>query len=113
MKLAYSILYSRDADAAARFYVGLLGLRVLDASPEFVSLALPNCILGIKRSAEPREIPGSQTIILAVDDIEGVYARLMGQATVTTPLNAADWGRNFAIADPDGNKVEFVDAAAV
>lgn len=112
MKLAYTIFYSRDPVAAASFYTDLLGVHALDVSPDFASLGLSNCVLGIKRSSEPREVPGAQTIIFEIDDIDGEYERLKDKAVIVTPLNAADWGKNFALSDPDGNKVEFVAAGS-
>lgn len=112
MKLAYTIFYSRDPVAAASFYNDLLGVQTLDIAPDFVSLSLSNCILGIKLSSEPREVPGAQTIIFEVDDIDGEYERLKDKAAIATPLNAAAWGKNFALSDPDGNKIEFVAAGS-
>lgn len=110
MKLAYAILYTADLNRAVSYYRESLDLRVIEISDAFASLSLDNCILGIKVSSEPREVPGAQTVILSSAKIQALYERVLGSGgDLVTPMNNAEWGRNFAIADPDGNKVEFVE----
>jgi catechol 2,3-dioxygenase-like lactoylglutathione lyase family enzyme len=55
---------------------------------------------------------GSFSIVLIVADARLAHDELRRRgATVTTPLTAPDWGSYFAVADPDGVELYFVEQA--
>ena len=65
--------------------------------------------LGIKKASEEREAPGSQTIFLATDDAKAEYARALAKnLKIYKELVVVDWGIEFSLLDPDGNKVEYL-----
>jgi uncharacterized glyoxalase superfamily protein PhnB len=75
-----------------------------------VSFIFPNgAKLGIKKADAEREIPGAQTVIIRVDDVEDLYESLLTKVEIYKDLTEQDWGTNFAILDSDKNKVEFVE----
>jgi catechol 2,3-dioxygenase-like lactoylglutathione lyase family enzyme len=110
MKIAYVVFYSADLPRAVEFYKRVFQLRVVEDTPNFVGLELEGGLLGIKARSEPREIPGSQTLIVGCRNLEEQYARCSREAVnICKELTTEAWGRNFAILDPDGNKVELMD----
>lgn len=65
-------------------------------------------LLGIKVVEIPREIPGHQTIIIEVIDVEKLYSELKSKnVTMFSEISSDDWGKNFSILDPDLNRIEF------
>lgn len=109
MKITYAIFYTQNIEVIKSFYAETLELNLASENDNFISFQLDNAILGIKLAEEEREIPGSQTVILSTDDVTTAYEQ-MKAASVEIYKEPSDegWGLNFAILDPDGNKVEFV-----
>lgn len=109
MKIAYAILYTSEIDRAVRFYRMLLNEEPRSYDERFAEFQIGEALLGLKKSAEQREIPGHQTVILECRDIETVYKLCAAEnIPIAKTLSTESWGRNFAILDPDTNKVEFV-----
>lgn len=108
MKLLYGIFYTRDIQRITDFYRDVLKFEFAFGSEKFAAFEIGNALLGIKISEHEREIPGHQTIIVEVDDVEELYqsCKSMG-VKIYKELSSEDWGDNFAILDPDDNKVEF------
>lgn len=111
MKLDSAVFYTHDIEAVARFYTEVLGLKEeYRQDDKYISFIFPNeARLGIKKALEEREVPGKQTVFIEVEDIREVYDHFKKEGvTFLKDLVEQDWGANFSIADPDSNKVQFV-----
>lgn len=112
MELESAVFYTNDLSRVVEFYRDLIGLSV-DYIQEgrFASFIFDNKVkLGIKQKKEEREVPGSQAIFIAVDNIDEKYSEIKSKnIPIHKVLTVQDWGTNFAVLDPDGNKVEFVE----
>jgi len=113
MKLDSAVFYSNDIKKAVSFYKDILGFVVeYQQGDKYVSFIFPNgAKLGIKKKDKERESPGAQTVIISMESgIEGWYELLQQKnVPIYKELVVQDWGKNFAILDPDKNKVEFVE----
>lgn len=111
MKLQSAIFYSSDLGKVISFYKNIIGLEV-DYIQEgiFASFNFENGKLGIKQAKEEREVPGHQTIFIEVKNIRETYKELKDKnVKILKELTEQDWGTNFSIADPDNNKLQFVE----
>lgn len=111
MKLDSAVLYTNDVQKVVEFYGDVLGLEIdYREGGKYVQFKFSNGVgLGIKKAVEVREIPGSQTIFLVSEDIEGYYKRMKeAKVTFVKKLSSESWGKRFSIYDPDKNKVEFI-----
>ncbi len=108
MKLTYVIFYTNDLQRIKEFYREKVGLELSFGDDKFIAFKIGDALFGIKKATDAREIPGSQTIIISTPNVESFHSKLteMGVA-LYKELTEEAWGRNFAILDPDGNKVEF------
>jgi predicted enzyme related to lactoylglutathione lyase len=110
MKLDSAVFYSNDINKAIDFYKNFIGLEIdYIQEGKYASFNFENAKFGIKQRKEEREVPGSQTIFIQADDIEKLYSsfREKGASFYKEIINE-DWGKNFSMLDPDGNKVQFV-----
>lgn len=108
MKLAYAIFYSLNLDRVRSFYERDLGLSFAFGDDTFIAFHIGDALLGIKKSEIAREIPGHQTVIFLVSDVDAWYKKAEEKGyTIFSSLQDEEWGRNFSILDPDGNRVEF------
>lgn len=108
MKLAYGIFYTNDISRISDFYQNILGLQKAFGDDRFVAFSIGDALLGIKVVEIPREIPGHQTIIVEVEDVDKLYESLRQKGvSVDKEISDEEWGRNFSILDLDLNKVEF------
>jgi len=110
LRIQYAILYTSDIARVRSFYSALLKAQPVEDLDHFIGFALEGPMLGIKLSSELREQPGCQTVIISCgnademrDECVAIGARIVHDITVE------EWGKNFSILDPDGNKVEFVE----
>jgi predicted enzyme related to lactoylglutathione lyase len=111
MKLDSAVLYTNNIQKVVDFYHGILGLNIdYREGDKFVQFKFENEVgLAVKKQIEDREIPGSQTIFLASDDIERDYKKLKEAGVeFRKKLSTESWGKQFSIFDPDKNKVEFI-----
>lgn len=112
MNIDSAVFYSKDINRVVDFYQNVIGLELeYQQSDTYVSFLFANNVrLGIKRAIEEREVSGAQTVFIAVDDIETLYARLQKEnAEIIKELQHTEsFGLNFSILDPDKNKVQFV-----
>lgn len=110
MKISYAILYTNDLEKTVSFYKDLVGLELESHDQgRFASFKLENGSLGIKQKKEEREIPGHQSVIVSTTNIEDLYHQYKNKDVFWyKELTKEEWGTNFAILDPDGNKIEFV-----
>lgn len=113
MNLDTSIFYTADIPNVVRFYKDILGLHLEGQNGDYyASFLFPNgAKLGIKKADKERETPGAQTIILSIESgIEELYKDVRTKSIpIYKELTTQEWGKNFAILDPDKNKVEFVE----
>jgi predicted enzyme related to lactoylglutathione lyase len=112
MNLDSAVFYSNDIALVTKFYQTVLGFTLEYRQDDtFVSFIFPNGVrLGIKKKVEEREVPGAQTVFIAVDqDVQKLYEKLSAQGVeIYKKLTNQAWGLNFSILDPDKNKVQFV-----
>ncbi len=105
------VFYTNDIDAVLDFYTNQIGLKLeYWSGDKYASFLFDNGIkLGLKKATEKREIPGSQTFILAVEDAKTEYAKAQEKGlNIYKKLVEEEWAIEFSVLDPDGNKVEFV-----
>lgn len=108
MNLAYGIFYTNNLERIISFYRDKIGLEVLSQDERFVTFRIGSGFLGIKVQELDREVPGHQTVIIEVDQVEVTYRLAQeNEWGIFSPLVTESWGRNFSILDPDGNRVEF------
>ncbi|HET7279447.1 MAG TPA: VOC family protein [Dermatophilaceae bacterium] len=116
-------LYTRDIEAALRFYRDLLGFAETfrtptEGIPEHVELRLDGFTLGLgtveaaKRVHGVEAAPGSPAMVLVVwtDDVDDAYGNLVaaGVSVLQAPHDTGNNNRNALLRDPDGNLVEIV-----
>jgi lactoylglutathione lyase len=116
-------LYTRDIEAALRFYRDLLGFAETfrtptEGIPEHVELRLEGFTLGLgtveaaKRVHGVEAAPGSPAMVLVVwtDDVDDAYGNLAaaGVSVLQAPHDTGNNNRNALLRDPDGNLVEIV-----
>ena len=112
MKLDSAVLYTNDLEKAVGFYRDFLGLKVSYITEgKYAEFLFDNGVcLGIKKAREEREKPGAQTIFIVAEDIEEQYKHFKEVgANFYKELKEEAWGTEFAILDPDGNKIEFLE----
>lgn len=108
MKLAYGIFYTRDLARITDFYENVLGFQRAFGDEKFVAYTIGDALLGIKNAVEEREIPGHQTVLIEIDNVDELSASLKSKGvTFYREMRQQEWGRDFSILDPDQNKVEF------
>ena len=111
MNLDSAVFYTNDIDRIIDYYVSKLGLILEYTTPgRFVSFIFRNgARLSIKKVTEEREIPGAQSVFIAVTDIENLYNDIKSKGLeIRKELTYKDYGIEFDILDPDKNKVVFI-----
>jgi predicted enzyme related to lactoylglutathione lyase len=112
MDLDSAILYTNNINNIRKFYEEVVGLNLeYQDGDQYVSFVFPNgAKLGINKSIlTDREKPGGQTVFIRVSDMDvqkQKYEKL-GYGFYE-PYEEYDWGKYFAILDPDGNKIGFI-----
>jgi len=114
MNLDSAVLYSANILEVIPFYRDILGFKFEYQSERFVSFIFPNgARLGIKNQTNEREIPGHQTVFIAVTEIEQLFATLKAKSLdFATELTAYPWGKEFSVLDLDKNKTLFIERPA-
>ena len=118
-------LYTRDIEAALRFYRDLLGgeetfRTPAEGVPEHVELRLTDdgLILGLGTVEAAERVhgvsptPGAPAMVLVLwtADVDRTFAALSaaGAPVLQSPHDTGNNNRNALLRDPDGNLVEFV-----
>ena len=106
MRIHHVALRTRDVARLERFYVGLLGLKVVrrDDARGSVWLDVEGAVVMIERAGpgEPSIDPRSlELVAFAVDDVEAWRARV--------PSVEAETGHTLYFRDPDGRRVAVSD----
>jgi catechol 2,3-dioxygenase-like lactoylglutathione lyase family enzyme len=100
-----------DIQRALAFYCDVLGFTVSLTNGDPVSFAvIRQGGAQLHLAAQPDKAGSSHAHIL-VDDLDGVYQRLLRAcATVRQSPQVQEWGlRDIVIADPDGNTFEIAE----
>lgn len=106
-----AIFYTNDIKRIRDFYENVVGLKFdYQDGDHFVSFIFPNgAKLGINKSVLEREKPGVQTIFIRTDDVKKEYEKYKKLGfEFYEPYKEYHWGTYFAILDPDGNKIGFI-----
>jgi len=103
--LAYLSLFVKDLPASKRFYVDLLGLKLLEDEAWGAALQAGS----VQIMLHPRENADEQHVELVFDvlDLDEAMseARASGLEILEEP-EKREWGdRDGAVADPDGNRI--------
>ena len=111
MNLDSAVFYVKDLNKSIEFFQGILGLEIeFQQGDNFVNFLFDNGVrLGLKKAAEQREIPGSQTIFVKTADAESDLNKFQVMGLPTSELVEFDWGKIFSVYDPDGNRIEFAE----
>ncbi len=118
---AYLVLIVSDLERALAFYTDVLGLRLghrsgpyaqLDTATTRIALFERQAMqqtLGFKLAPAAENAPAFE-IGFKVDDVDTVYAELIGRGVIpVTPPTDRPWGQRTAyLRDPDGNLIELV-----
>ncbi|WIG61863.1 MAG: hypothetical protein OJF49_004612 [Ktedonobacterales bacterium] len=106
-------LHVPDVAAARAFYTQKLGFAVEAEAPSFVQFAQSNgqgayLALGQETATTAKE----PELWWYVDDADATFAALVAQLVeVVTPPTDMPFGRTFAIKDPDGQILNFLQLA--
>jgi lactoylglutathione lyase len=115
-------LYTRDIEAALRFYRDLLGFvetfrAPAEGAPEHVELALNGFAIGLGTVEAAKRVhgvdaePGSPAMVLVIwtDNVDDAYRTLVtaGVPAVQPPHDVGS-NRTALLRDPDGNLVEII-----
>jgi catechol 2,3-dioxygenase-like lactoylglutathione lyase family enzyme len=116
-----TFVYTRDLEAATRFYEGALGLRLaLDQGACRIYHTAPGAFLGVCRSEGMGERAAEDApviLTLVTQDVDGWYARLVAQgvASVKPPQHNQQYNiYHCFLRDPEGYLIEiqrFLDPA--
>ena len=111
MRIESAVFYTSDIENGKNFYENKIGLKI-DSYQEgkFVSFLFENGVkLSIKKASEEREVPGKQTIFITADDIKSLFQKYKDVGfTFFKEYEETSWGSQFSVADPDNNKIVFV-----
>ena len=114
MHLDGPIFYTHDVNRAIRFYRDVIGLALDNRQGDrFVTFRFENNVkLGIKKASESREHPGAGTIMIRVHNTEQFHASFKSEhpELVRGDFEVRDFGKYFAIKDPDLNQIEFIES---
>lgn len=105
-RFGFALEYVTNIEAATRFYVDVLGLKVQRQHPVFVQFE--NFALASDESIGG----GTETeLYWLVDDAQAAFDSVAAKAEVAVPLRDLPFGKVFAIKDPEGHPQYFVQLA--
>ncbi len=99
--------YVTDIEAARRFYVDVLGLKVERSHPVFVQFNNHFAIASDASLSGTRE----PEVYWLVDNAEAAYEEFSHKAEIMHPLNAMPFGKVFGIKDPAGRPIFLLEFA--
>ncbi|GAA2891105.1 VOC family protein [Actinoplanes cyaneus] len=116
-------LYTRDIEAAVRFYRDLLGLTETfrtpaEGTPSHVEVRAGSFTIGLGTVDAASRVHGvdaepgrpAMALVFWAGDVDAEFARLTaaGVTAVKPPHDTGNNNRNALLRDPDGNLVEIV-----
>ncbi len=95
-RFGFAIEYVRDIEAARRFYIEVMGLRVEREHPSFVQF--DHFAIAADESMSGTDAPELHWL---VDDAEGAFRDMSGRSELHMPLQEMPFGKVFAVLDAD------------
>jgi predicted enzyme related to lactoylglutathione lyase len=105
-EFSFVLEYVTDIEAAKRFYVEVLGLKVERTSPVFVQLKH----LAIA-SDESMSGTRASEVYWTVENAEAAFKELSTKVEISMPLRQMPFGKVFAIKDPAGQPLYLIEFA--
>lgn len=105
-RFGFTIEYVTDVEAAKRFYVDVLGLRVEREHPVFVQF--DHFAIAGDESMSGTDDPEQYWL---VDDVEAAFRELSAGAAVTTPLKEMPFRKVFSVKNPAGRPCYLLEFA--
>lgn len=113
LSAAVPVIRILSIDQAKEFYLDYLGFQLdweyclEDGSPLYAIVRRGDLTLHLTEH-EGEAMPGS-TIVVPVEDIDTLYRELMAKARpyATHGLEPVEWGWQFQVTDPFGNRFRF------
>lgn len=96
-RFGFVVEYVKDIEAARRFYVDVMGLKIERYHPTFIQFDT----FAIT-SDEPLTGSGEPELYWLIDDAEATFGELSRITSVTLPLTQMPFGKMFGIEDPAG-----------
>lgn len=96
-KFGFVVEYVKDIEAAKRFYVEVLGLKVEREHPTFVQFET----FAIA-SDEPMGGEVTQEVFWLVENADKSFRSLSEKTEICLPLTEVPFGNVFGVRDPDG-----------
>jgi lactoylglutathione lyase len=108
------VLRSPDIDRATAFY-SRLGLEFTKhrhgSGPEHFSAELPGSVFELYQLSTDGVSTAGTRIGFQVPSVDAVLAALRDHPNaILTPARDSEWGRRAVVADPDGHRVELLEA---
>jgi catechol 2,3-dioxygenase-like lactoylglutathione lyase family enzyme len=110
MKLSNVIFYVADINRAVEFYQKI-GFKIVQNHDKYIDLETtdPEVHLSLRESNGDRQSPGKQACIFLTENVSGLYEKYkLLSIPLQNDLKTTNNGRTFAITDPDGNRLEFI-----
>ncbi|MDO6430862.1 VOC family protein [Flavitalea sp. BT771] len=102
-----------DLDRAIRFYTEKLDFK-LDFRYEdfYAGIVKDGCSVHLKLGESLQEKTTEDLdLVFSVNDVERIYGLLIDRAVdICQPLRDMPYGKEFYVADPDGNKLAFLNS---
>ncbi|MCW5911723.1 MAG: VOC family protein [Cyclobacteriaceae bacterium] len=102
-----------DIERSIAFYTEKLGFDIDFRYEDFyVGIIKDGCSIHLKCVEERKDRRSNEDldILFSVDGIEGVYEELLSKPVeIIQPLRVMPYGKEFYVADPDGNIIAFVE----
>jgi len=109
--LGFVLLFVSNPLKSSEYYQELFEIKPVEESPTFVMFALKNGVmLGLwsRHTAEPRveALPGASEICFPCSDVDALYeAWGKKRLVILQKPTDMDFGRTFALQDPDGHRI--------
>ena len=103
------LLRCTNLEATRRHYRDVLQFTVTDTAQSTLTVQLHDCILLFTEQDLWRQAPGcAGTFYLAMEDVEGYYAKVREHADIAWPLQDTAYGsREFGVRDCNGYYLAF------
>lgn len=102
-----------NIERAIRFYVEQLGFAVAFRYEDFYAgLENNGNVIHLKTTEHPVKRKGYDDLdlIFTVEDLQGLFEAISKrEITIVQPLREMPYGKEFYIADPDGNVIAFME----
>lgn len=117
-RLNLVVLRVADVEQSARFY-RTLGLsfekHAHGGGPVHLASEVDGLVFELYPATEGQPVSASTRVGFAVSNLDELFASLAGiaGAKVVSPPKDSEWGRRAVVADPDGHRVELVEAERI